>query len=311
MQLGQHAPAHHVIAHVSDTHLGIEQSPVYRTLRPSARLELVMARLAEIRPDAIVFTGDIADLGEPEAYETVASIVVDAAADMGAEVVWVMGNHDRRQPFAHRLLGQQTEPDVPLDYVIDLDGLRIIALDSTIPGYHDGEFTKDQLDWLRAELSTPAPLGTVLAMHHPPVPTHLPLMTLIELARQDELAAAIEGSDVRTILAGHYHYSAHSLLGSVPVSVASATCYTLDVSADPRGMQGSDGSQSFDLVHVHDDRIVHSTVPVSPGPLVVDYPVDALERIAAMTPHERREAFARIDANIDEVAAAHRATLET
>ncbi len=310
MQLGQHAPASHVIAHVSDTHFGLGTAPVYSGTDPVAYLEGVMDRLAIVRPDAIVFTGDIADHGEPEAYEAVASIVVDAAAAMGSELIWVMGNHDAREPFSRRLLGRDADPDAPIDQVFDINGLRIIALDTTIPGYHDGELTSAQLDWLRDELSTPAPHGTVLAMHHPPIATHLQLMTIIELADQHLLAEAIAGTDVRTILAGHYHYSAHSTLGSVPVSVASSSCYIIDPAADPRGMRGFDGSQSFDLVHVFDGRVVHSTVPIQPGRMVVDYPLEALDHVAAMTPEERRESFANASVDIDSIVLVRGDTLE-
>ena len=87
MQLGQHAPASHVIAHVSDTHFGTGRAKVYSNTDPAAHLEAAMQRLATVRPDAIVLTGDIADRGEPEAYEAVASVVVDAAAEMGAELI--------------------------------------------------------------------------------------------------------------------------------------------------------------------------------------------------------------------------------
>jgi 3',5'-cyclic AMP phosphodiesterase CpdA len=311
MQLGQHPPAHHVIAHVSDTHLGADDAAVYGDLRPGVQLEAVMARLSEIRPDAIVFTGDIADAGEPGAYETVASIAVPAAEAMGAELVWVMGNHDVREPFARRLLGPDIDGDTPLDQVVEVGGLRIIALDSTIPGYHDGALSADQLGWLRDELSVPAPHGTILALHHPPIPTHMPLVSIIELARQHELAAAIDGSDVRTILAGHYHYSTHSMLGSVPVSVASSTCYVIDPGADPRGLHGNEGPLSFDLVHVHDDRVVHSTVPLTPGRLLLDYPVEALDVVSSMTAEERREAFARVNVDVDSQVLVPRDTLET
>lgn len=310
MQLGQHAPASHVIAHVSDTHFGLGNAAVYSNTDPAAYLEATMNRLAIVKPDAIVFTGDIADRGEPEAYEAVASIVVDAAAEMGAELIWVMGNHDAREPFARRLLRREADPDAPIDQVFDISGLRIIALDTTIPGYHDGELEPAQLEWLRTELETPAPHGTVLAMHHPPIATHLQLMTIIELADQHLLDESIDGSDVRTILAGHYHYSAHSTLGSVPVSVAASTCYIIDPAADPRGMRGYDGSQSFDLVHLFDDRVVHSTVPVQPGRMVVDYPLEALEHVAAMSPEERREKFANASVDIDSMVLVDGDTLE-
>ncbi|MDR7087221.1 3',5'-cyclic AMP phosphodiesterase CpdA [Aeromicrobium panaciterrae] len=311
MQLGQHAPASHVIAHVSDTHFGHGTAAVYSNTDPAAYLEATMRRLAIVRPDAIVFTGDIADHGEPEAYEAVASIVVDAAAEMGAELIWVMGNHDAREPFSRRLLGRDGDPEAPIDQVFDINGLRVIALDTTIPGYHDGELSATQLEWLREELASPAPHGTLLAMHHPPIATHLQLMTIIELADQHLLADAIEDTDVRTILAGHYHYSAHSTLGSVPVSVAASTCYIIDPAADPRGLRGYDGSQSFDLAHVFADRIVHSTVPVQPGRLVVDYPLEALEHVAAMTPADRRENFAKASVDIDSMVMVDGDTLET
>lgn len=311
MQLGQHAPASHVIAHVSDTHFGTGRASVYSNTDPASYLEATMQRLAAVRPEAIVFTGDIADRGEPDAYEAVASIVVEAAAEVGAELIWVMGNHDSREPFARSLLGREADPDTPIDQVFDINGLRIIALDTTIPGYHDGELTPTQLEWLREELATPAPHGTLLAMHHPPIATHLQLLTIVELADQHLLAEAIEGTDVRTILAGHYHYSAHSTLGSVPVSVAASTCYVIDPAADPRGLRGYDGSQSFDLVHVFDDRIVHSTMPVQPGRMVVDYPLEALEYVAAMSPAERRESFANASVDIDSMVLVDGDTLES
>lgn len=309
MHIGQHAPAEHVIAHVSDTHVGAG-STVYGRIRAAEQLRTVMDRIEEIAPDAIVFTGDVADAGESAAYETVRSIVEPAAARIGAEVVWVMGNHDARAPFARHLMGVEADPDAPLDHVTELDGLRIVAVDTTIPGYHDGRLSAAQLDWLRDVLASPAPHGTVLAMHHPPIPSHMPLMTVIELADQHQLAEAVEGTDVRVILAGHYHYSAHSTLGSVPVHVGSSTCYVVDTGADPRGMHAVDAPVAFDLVHVHADRVVHSSVPVSPGALVLDYPVESLDHVSAMTAEVRRETFARASADIDAIALVRGDTLD-
>ena len=54
----------------------------------------------------------------------------------------------------------------------------------------------------------PAEHGTLLAMHHPPIP--VPTMepaAIIELLDQDRLAAVIEGTDVRQVLGGHFHYT--------------------------------------------------------------------------------------------------------
>lgn len=70
-----------------------------------------------------------------------------------------------------------------------LNGLRVIALDTSVPGFHHGELGADRLEWLAGEPATPAPDGTILALHHPPVPSVLDLAVLVELRRQSELAA--------------------------------------------------------------------------------------------------------------------------
>ena len=216
-------------------------------------------------PQALVFTGDLADRAEPDAYRRLREIVEPVAASMGGEVVWTMGNHDEREPFAQGLFGESG--DTTQDRLIEVDGLRIVALDTSVPGYHHGELTDDQLDWLADVLREPAPDGTVLAMHHPPIP--LPMIRpaeLIELLDQDRLAAVVEGTDVRVILAGHLHLTTWSTFAGVPVSVASASCYTSDPIPDPsRFISGVDANQAFTMLHLYDDRVVHTLVPIEQG----------------------------------------------
>src|SRR3546814_12565775 len=81
--------------------------------------------------------------------------------------VWGMGNHDDRASFREHLLpAEEAEsPSSPVDRVDELDGLRIVTLDTSVPGFHHGEISDAQLDWLAGVLSTPAPLGTILALH--------------------------------------------------------------------------------------------------------------------------------------------------
>jgi 3',5'-cyclic AMP phosphodiesterase CpdA len=148
-----------------------------------------------------------------------------------------------------------------------------------------------QLDWLREQLATPAPHGTLLALHHPPIPTPVELMAIIELDHQAELAEVLRGSDVRAILAGHLHYSTSGTFAGIPVSVAAATCYTIDSSAEPGTLAGVDGGQTFNLVHVYDDQVVHSIVPLGDARRVAGFSGAFLDALAAMTPDERREAF--------------------
>jgi 3',5'-cyclic AMP phosphodiesterase CpdA len=307
MRLGQYPPAGHVLAHISDTHLLGEGRALYGKVPVEQRLASLLARLeaCPIVPDALVFTGDLTDLGEADAYRRLRAVVDPVATRLGAEVVWVMGNHDERAAYAS-LLFDEGETDAPQDRVHDVRGLRVISLDTTVPGYHHGEITSAQLEWLTRVLSTPARHGSILAMHHPPVPTPLEVMAVLELHDQPALAEVLRGSDVRLILGGHLHYSTHSLFAGIPVSVAAATCYTLDLGANAeRILSGVDGAQSFDFVHVYDEQVVTSTVPAPAFTEVTGFSSSYRPMIEAMTSNERREQLSNKTSplNLNEAAA--------
>lgn len=291
-QFGQYPAPEHVIAHISDTHFLGGDRPLYGAIPSHENLLGAIAQLEKsgTRPEAIVFTGDLADLAEPDAYARLRAIVEPAAERMGSQIIWVMGNHDERFRFAADLF-DEPETTQPQDRVYDVRGLRIIALDTTVPGYHHGALTDAQLAWLTDVLAEPAPHGTLLALHHPPIPTPIDLMALIELQDQDRLAAVIRDTDVRCILGGHLHYTTHSLFAGIPVSVAAATCYTMDVSVPQNGLSGVDGAQAFNFVHVYADRVVHSVVPIQQFTEVTGFSDVFLERIGQLTPQRRLEIF--------------------
>ena len=293
-QFGQHPPARRVIVHLSDTHLLAGNRPLEGRYDTAANLTATLAAVERtgVRPDAIVFTGDLTDLGEPEAYAALRAEVEPFAARLGAPLVWVAGNHDERPALRAALLGAAPTEE-PVTGVWDLHGLRLIALDSTVPGWHHGDLDPGQLEWLRGVLAEPAPLGTILALHHPPLPSHIPFFDILELRHQDALAGVIAGTDVRAILAGHLHYSTSGTFVGVPVSVASATCYTMNLQRPPAEVNGMDAGQSFHLVHVYDDTITHAVVPVGEAETAEFFSAEWLERMAALSPDERLEAFSR------------------
>ncbi|WP_342022435.1 phosphodiesterase [Arthrobacter citreus] len=257
----EHPRPRHFILHLSDTHLVGGDNPLYGAVDSQEKLGDLFGRLegSGQKPEAIVFTGDLADKGEPQAYAKLRDIVLPAAERMGAQVIWAMGNHDNRENFKSSLLDEA--PDMaPVDRVYQVNGLRIITLDTTVPGYHHGELSGAQLNWLSGVLRTPAPEGTILAMHHPPVPSVQDLAVLVELRQQRDLASALEGTDVRSIIAGHLHYSTFATFAGIPVSVASATCYTQDLTVP--GTRGQDAGQAYNMVHIYEDSVVHSVVPL-------------------------------------------------
>ena len=294
VRFGQHPPARRTIVHLSDTHLLQGNSPLggrYDTEANLLRTLEAVERLG-IRPDALVFTGDLTDLGEPDAYRRLRAAVEPVAARLGAPIVWVAGNHDERTALRRDLLDLEPSEE-PVTGVWDLGGLRLIALDSSVPGWHHGDVDAGQREWLRGVLATPAPLGTLIALHHPPLPSHIPLFDILELRDQPQLAEVIARTDVRGILAGHLHYSTSGTFAGVPVDVAAATCYTMNLQAPPAEVNGIDAGQSFHLVHVYDDTITHSVVPVVDAPTGDFFSAEWVAAMAALSPQERLEAFSR------------------
>lgn len=277
MRPAEYPAPERVLLHISDTHLRAASTPrLFDALDGAAQLSraLDVIEASGVRPDAVVFTGDLVDLGERGAYADLRALVEPFAERIGARVLWVMGNHDDRAAFRAELLDEASDLR-PVDRVDELDGLRVVTLDTSVPGHHYGELRDEQLAWLAGVLATPAPLGTIVAMHHPPVPAVLPLAASVELRDQSRLAAVLRGTDVRAIIAGHLHYSTFATFAGIPVSVASSTCYAQDLTVPVGGTRPQDGAQAFNLVHVYDDTVVHSVVPVD-APRTLEY-IDADE----------------------------------
>ena len=149
-------------------------------------------------------------------------------------------------------------------------------------------------------LATPAEHGTILALHHPPIAVPmLPPAAVIELQGMDRLEAVVRGSDVRIVIGGHYHYTTSSTFAGVPVSVASASCYTTDVAAKDRLISGVDGHQAFNMLHVYDDRIVNTVVPLAEVPEVSGFGIDVTILLETMSLEERHDAISRKDSDFN------------
>lgn len=300
IQYGQLPPPTHVVAHLSDTHLLAGSARQYDAIDTVERFRQALDRVGRIDPppQALVFTGDLADVGDPAAYRILRELVEPMADAIGAQVVWCMGNHDDRAAYSRELFGE--ESDASQDRVYDVAGLRIVSLDTTVPGWHHGEVAESQLAWLRDVLATPAQHGTILALHHPPIPSPMvPASELIELRDTEGLADVLRGSDVRAIVGGHYHFSSHSTFAGIPVSVASATCYLADPAPLDRFISAVDGHTSVNAVHVYADRVVHTIVPVPGAPEVSGFGTDVIPLFEALSPEERFDMVSRKDSDFN------------
>ncbi len=260
-----------VIAHLSDPHLTSRGVLYNHALDPVASLQRVAAVLtragAEGRaPDAVVVSGDLTDSGDPDAYRRLREMMMPLAP----HVVYATGNHDVRAVFHAELLDAAGRTE-PILQVHELAATRIVVLDSTVIGAGHGVLTAGHLAELAAVLATPRRGGTVVVVHHSPLPLDTPLQTYFALDRASRLALAgtIRGTDVRIVLAGHQHLAGAGVLGGVPVAVAPSTAIRTDP-LSPRGHERTYASIGFNLVRLYADSVAVSFVPVDDASEVFD-----------------------------------------
>lgn len=265
---------HKVVIQITDAHIAPLEQPAERepggTPGVAAHtdtfetLRWILSRLPEVapKPGIIVFSGDLADSGNPKAYRRARGLVEPAARELGAQVMWVPGNHDKIAQFRQAMLDQEPS-DQPLDQVLWDGGARVIGLDSSVLGQAYGDLDESQLEWLRRELRTPAPLGTVIAVHHPPVDSPmLGMLSAINLRRSERLAEVVGGTDVRLIVTGHVHYAGLAMLGGVPVWIAPAAAYQTDLAARAGLFRGVTGS-AYTRIDMKAGRVFASQVNVT------------------------------------------------
>jgi Icc protein len=245
-----------VLLQLSDPHIGAEWGGTDGPQPPASLSRAVDAVLAlPDRPDALVVTGDLTQNGTAEEYATVRELL----EPLGLEPHVIPGNHDRRAPL-REAFGLAGAGDEHVSYAVDLGPLRLIALDSTVPGVDAGALDEGRLDWLEAELGRAPEQPTVIAMHHPPVLTAMPAFDEIGLsaAGRDGLAELLgRHPQVLRIVAGHVHRTiVAELAGRAVVTIPSTylqgalklTASVLGMTNDPPGF----------AVHVLDDGTLTS-----------------------------------------------------
>jgi 3',5'-cyclic-AMP phosphodiesterase len=253
---------------LSDTHLLADAAPLYGTVASTTGLEHALQRIREsgVQPAGILVSGDIADDGTPDAYRAARRMLDALATDVGAPVIAVNGNHDDRALFTDILLVDGAR----IDRVIELDGVRIIALDSTVDGEDGGHLDVWQLAWLRSVLRTAAPVTTLLLLHHPPITAPMPNLAGMMLANRGELAAILRGSDVGMVLAGHVHYAGAGSCGGVPVWVSPAPAARSDTTP-PGGLARIAHGGGFSRIDVIDGEVIASALPTEPSETALDF----------------------------------------
>jgi 3',5'-cyclic-AMP phosphodiesterase len=208
-----------LLLQISDSHIGANWDGVDPDESLLRAVEAILS-LSD-RPDALLVSGDLTDNGDPEEYQRVRELL--APLDLVPHVL--PGNHDVRGPL-REAFGLPGVGDEPVSYAVDLGPLRLICLDSTIPGAEGGSLDGGRVEWLDAALAEDPATPTVIALHHPPLLTEIPTFERIGLepGSRDALAEVVgRHPQVARIVAGHVHRSIVAELAGRAVVTAPST----------------------------------------------------------------------------------------
>ncbi len=230
-----------LVTQLSDPHIGGD----WGSEDPVAGLRAVVAdvRRQPDPPDVLLVTGDLTDHGAAAEYATVRELL----DPVGVPVYVIPGNHDDRSALRAAFGLPGTGAD-PVQYAVDLGPLRLVCIDTTIPGQAPGALDAARLDWLDAELARAPDQPTLLAMHHPPIATGVVPWDAIGLAAGDRaaLAALLERHpQVRRLVAGHVHQVITGSLAQRPVLTIPSTYVQAKLDFTSAEIQLGDGPPGF------------------------------------------------------------------
>jgi 3',5'-cyclic AMP phosphodiesterase CpdA len=239
------------IAQITDPHM-TAGPPEPGGYDAAAALAAVVERVAQLAPDLVLLTGDLAADGGAEEYRRLRELV----APLGVPVAAVPGNHDARAAFARELSGALAVGDGQKLWLALEDGpVRLIGLDTLQDGSDEGELGAAQLAWVAEQLERDDPRPVLVFMHHPSFALGLAL-DWTRCRDGDALARLVAAHPrVLGVICGHVHRAARvawaGTTGGVCPPVAWEIPLDLPMGATPYLVPQSPAFQ----LHVYEPRL--------------------------------------------------------
>jgi 3',5'-cyclic AMP phosphodiesterase CpdA len=218
-----------LIAQISDLHVRACGTPLQGHFDTEEALCRCVSHLLGLRPapDLVLATGDLADNGCPEDY----ALLRRELDRLPMPVYAIPGNHDdraaMRAAFADR--GYLPANREFLCYSVEDWPLRLIGLDTVLPGEVGGGLCDERLGWLAARLDEQPTRPTLIFMHHPPFATGIGFLDT-PFPGSDRLKVLIERNrQVRQIICGHQHRAVHCHWAGTTAAIAPSAIYQMSL----------------------------------------------------------------------------------
>ena len=224
------------IAQISDLHIKRPGALAYGRVDTAKALERCVATLNELTPapDFVVISGDLADTPTAEEYEHLKRLLSPLRLPFAS----IPGNHDAREMMRAAFAGSNhAHRSGPLNQRVEVAGLDLLLLDSSVPGQPHGQLDTSTLEWLDAELASTAERPALLFLHHPPFRAGIWHMDRQNLLNAEALAAIVQRHPrIQLVATGHVHRAALTMFAGVPATICPAPNHAVDLDlAELRG----------------------------------------------------------------------------
>jgi 3',5'-cyclic-AMP phosphodiesterase len=223
-----------LIAQISDLHIKPRGRLAYGRADTAAALERCVAEIDRLpqRPDIILISGDLTDEGTQEEYAYLSELL----SPLAHTILAIPGNHDNREAMRAAFAGRGFLPQNGfLQFVHDDPAmpLRIIGLDTVVPGESGGLLCAERLVWLEARLAEQPERPTLIAMHHPPFTTGIAHMDAIGLEGREAFAEIVRRfPSVELITCGHVHRLVRASVGGRATLICPGTSHIVHLDLD-------------------------------------------------------------------------------
>ncbi len=134
--------------HLSDPHIPETREGAINGVQPFKKLEDTINSITklEYKPKFAIITGDLSQQGTVQGYKLLKQYI-GKLEEKNIPTLLTLGNNDNRENY--REIFQTKKQTGPLYYSIVFNEIRVIVLDSSVPGIRTGYFTGGQLEWLQ------------------------------------------------------------------------------------------------------------------------------------------------------------------
>ncbi|KJC55089.1 metallophosphatase [Bradyrhizobium sp. LTSPM299] len=238
-----------LIAQISDLHVKPPGALAYGRVDTAKALERCVAALNafEPAPDFVVISGDLVDTPTAEEYDYLKQLL----APLKLPFAGIPGNHDSRELMRAAFpAAPYVQATGPLDQKIEVHGLDLLLLDSSVPRKPHGTLEASTLQWLDATLAAAADRPALLFLHHPPFKGGIWHMDQQDLFNADQLAEIVRSHPrARLIACGHVHRAMLTIFAGVPATICPAPNHVVDL--DLAQLRGPSFKVEPPAFHIH------------------------------------------------------------